>query len=203
MLSNSKVVAAGEKLGCNPAAVWAVADVETPLGSFDGFGLPRILFEGHVFHRLTGGKFSLMAPTISYPRWTRQYYARGPSADARNAGEHARLQAAVALNRAAALMSASWGGFQILGENFAQAGHPSLQSFINAMFSGDDQHLEAFVEFVMHDARRHPVTRLTMHQALVKYDWPSFAYLYNGSGYRENKYDEKLDRAFILRNRRA
>lgn len=51
---------AAAKLGCEVAAIKAVAEVEA--GSFGGFlstGEPVILFERHVFHKRTKGEFSL------------------------------------------------------------------------------------------------------------------------------------------------
>lgn len=172
------------------AAVKAVCQVEAPNGGFDSRDQPRILFEGHVFHRLTGGIYDQKYPTISYPTWTRKFYARGATDDERNRGEHDRLDGAVKLRRAAALMSASWGKFQIMGENYALAGHKDLQGFINAMYDGEPAQLDAFVQFVMHASRGR------MLAALQELNWAEFARLYNGPAYAENKYDTKLADAF-------
>jgi hypothetical protein len=124
---------AAAALGCSVAAVKAVCEVEAPEGAFDTAGRPRILFEGHKFSAATGGRFDRSHPTLSHPTWSRQFYARGATADIRNGGEHQRLQAAAQLDRQAALASASWGRFQILGANFKACGFDSLQAFINAI----------------------------------------------------------------------
>src|SRR6185503_15448815 len=92
----------------------AVAEVES---SGEGFlappsDRPKILFEGHAFHRLTGGRYSGEHPDISYPQWSRRKYADSP------AGEWHRFEAACRLDRLAALQSASWGLFQIMGFNY-------------------------------------------------------------------------------------
>jgi hypothetical protein len=178
---------ASRSLGCWPAAIAAVCTVEAPAGGFDRNGQPRILFEGHVFSRLTKGSYDKANPTISYPRWTRAHYATGASPDDRNAGEHARLQQAATLNREAALMSASWGRFQILGQNYREAGHPSLQSFINAMYASEADQLDAFVEYIKS-------RKLTVH--LVNHDWHAFAEAYNGPEQEKNGYALKLAAAF-------
>ena len=185
-LQQSDFAEAAQRLGCRVEAVMAVCTVEAPAGGFDSKGEPRILFEGHVFHRLTGGQFDSIAPAVSYPTWTRKHYATG-NGDQRNVGEHARLQRAVGLSRSAALMSASWGRFQILGENYGVCGFDTLQSFINAMYESERQHLLAFVEYVR-------VFKLDKH--LKSLDWAAFARRYNGPAYAQNSYDTKLAKAY-------
>lgn len=185
MLTLVDFTKAATLLNAPVAHVQAVCEVEAPRGGFVGKE-PTILFEAHVFSRLTGGKYNQTNPDISSAKWNRALYSGS------NAGEHARLAKAAALNRAAALMSASWGRFQILGENFGGCGFDTLQEFINAMYKDEQAHLDAFVEYIKRDKRRHEVTNLTMEQALRKGDWASFARLYNGPGYAEHKYDVKL-----------
>ena len=187
-LNESDFQRAATKLGCHVAAVKAVCEVEAPNGGFDASGEPRILFEGHKFSALTKGRYDKTHPTISYPKWVRTFYAKGPTSDARNAGEHQRLAEASALDRPAALMSASWGKFQIMGANYGSCGYPTLQGFINAMYAGVDGHFAAMVGFIRSDA--------DMVRALRRHDWASFARLYNGPAFRQNKYDSKLADAY-------
>ena len=175
-------------LAVPPGVARAVCTVEAPDGGFDAGGRPRILFEGHHFARMTGGRFNATHPDISYPRWTRARYAKGSNPDARNAGEHQRLARAVALDKRAALSSASWGRFQIMGSNYALAGHGTLQEFVNAMYRSESDHLDAFCAFV----RAHPA----MHSALQRLDWTAFARAYNGPAYAANAYDAKLASAY-------
>nr|MBP6798835.1 DUF3380 domain-containing protein [Luteimonas sp.] len=60
------------RLEVEEAALKAVAEVES---SGSGFlaapdRRPKILFEGHVFHRLTAGRFSEPRyANVSYPKW--------------------------------------------------------------------------------------------------------------------------------------
>lgn len=187
LLTESDFQRAAAALGCTIAAIQSVCEVEAPSGGFDSTGQPRILFEGHKFSAATGGRFDATHPSISYPTWTRQFYTTGASADARNAGEHQRLQQAAALDRTAALQSASWGKFQILGANFAACGFASLQDFINAMYAGEGPQLDAFVQFVRHEG---------LADALRDLRWADFARRYNGPRYAENQYDDKLAAAY-------
>jgi hypothetical protein len=185
---------AATALGVVPSAVKAVCIVEAPNGGFDPADQPRILFEGHIFHRLTGGRFDKSHPTLSFPSWTSANYAKGADADVRNAREHARLATATSLARSAALMSASWGKFQILGENYLAAGHDSLQSFINAMYDGEPEHLDAFVSFVQKDRGGKVWSALKL--AVKTGNWIPFAELYNGPAQAKHQYSSRLAIAF-------
>ena len=188
VLTGADFARAAALLDVPEATVRAVCEVEAPLGGFDASGLPRILFEGHHFSRATGGRYDYGYPTLSYPRWVRTHYAKGPTPDARNAGEHKRLDAAMRLDNEAALKSASWGRFQILGSNHKAAGFASVQAFVAAMHRDEAAHLVAFCAFV----RAHPA----MHRALQAQDWAAFARAYNGPAYAQNSYDTKLAAAY-------
>lgn len=183
-LTDSDFVAGGQQVNLEPGLIHAVCDVEAPQGGFDENGLPRILFEGHQFSRLTNHVYDQSHPTISYPQWTKRFYS------STNTGEHARLQEASALNRDAALQSASWGKFQIMGFNYQTCGFLDIQSFINAMYKDEGAHLAAFLGFVSKDRGG------AMIPALREHRWADFARMYNGPGYAANKYDIKLGVAY-------
>jgi hypothetical protein len=169
------------KIGCEVEAVMAVATVESRGGGFDPEGFPKTLFEGHWFHKLTKGKFSQTHPTLSFPTWTRVHY--GKTWDI----EKQRLQEAIKLDRNAALMSASWGMFQIMGFNHARCGYKTVQQFVNAMCKGENMQLEAFTEYVISSG---------LADEMRDKRWADFARLYNGPDYAKNKYDEKLADAY-------
>ncbi len=89
------------------------------------------------------------------------------------------------LDRTAALESASWGAFQIMGFNHANAGYPgSVDSFVEAMKVSEYNHLAAFVAIVSHNGR--------LLRSIRKKDWTTFARHYNGSNYADNQYDIKM-----------
>lgn len=178
---------ASQALGCEVAAIRAIDAVESRGHGFLPDGQVVILFEGHIFSRLTGGKYDKSHPTISYPEWTKKFYRRDTY------GEHERLQQAVALDRNAALQSASWGRFQLLGEGWGYyCGYPSLQAFIAAMHRSEQDQLKGFCEFI----RRKRDKQGTLQQALRDKNWRRVAYLYNGAGYEENAYHIKLAQAY-------
>ncbi|MDI9239905.1 N-acetylmuramidase family protein [Lysobacter sp. LF1] len=171
------------RLAVDEAALRAVAEVES---SGSGFlpppsQQPKVRFEGHVFHRLTGGRFDTTAPRLSYARWDRSKYAGS------SLGEWQRLEAAVALDRDAALKSASWGAFQLMGFNHAMCGFPDVERFVQAHMAGGDAQLAAFASFV---------DRAVFLDPLRRHDWASFARAYNGPGYAANQYDRKLAHSY-------
>ena len=91
---------AAKELNCEIAAIKAVAEVESKSDGFLPTDEPVILFERHIFSKLTKGLFDKSHPNISNPT---------PGGYGTVSQQHKRLQAAVALDRNAALMSASWG----------------------------------------------------------------------------------------------
>lgn len=183
---------AAEMARCEVAAVRAVCEVEAPKGGFDSEGNVRILFEGHIFSRYTQHKFDATHPRISARSWNdaKKFYSTGANADIRNIKEHKRLDEAVLLDKDAAMMSASWGLFQIMGFNFSAAGFSSVGEFVLSMQVGEREHLLAFLKFIKTDRGG----LLLRH--LRNKDWAKFAEGYNGAAYAVNKYDQKLATAY-------
>lgn len=180
-------VDAGIYLKVDPAIIHAVDEVESGGAGFLPDGKIKILFEGHIFHRYTKGIYSTPEnANISYPTWTSQHYCRG-SVQERGDGELARLAKAAKLNRVAALMSASYGRFQICGFNHALCGYTDVESFFNDLQDDETKHLEAFVSYIEH---------ANLKRALANKDWAGFAKGYNGPLYAKNRYDVKLAAAY-------
>lgn len=177
-----------DALGVLPSRILAASAVESAGAGFLPDGRPKILFEGHLFHKFTKGKYSKSHPTISYPRWVKTHYKGG-------AKEYTRLAAALELDQEAALRATSFSRFQIIGDNYRLAGYKSVEEYVEAMFEDEDNSLEAFANFIKN-------TGLLV--ALRAGDWKTFARGYNGAGYRRNRYDEKLanaDRKFGYANK--
>jgi len=175
-LSEATYVDMAARLQCETAAIKAVVETEVAIrGAFDGDGRPTILYERHKFSKHTGGRYDRSDPELSNPvgggygRFSEQY---------------PKLERAMKLNSSAALKSASWGAFQILGENHVQAGHATVEAFVAAMKSGILAQAEAFVAFVL--ANR------TLLTALRARNWSTFARIYNGPAYKKFAYDDKM-----------
>jgi hypothetical protein len=91
--------------------VRAVAAVESSGSGYDDQGRPKILFERHLFHRMTKGRWSV----CSFSNGESGGYHE-PSWD--------KLAAAACKDPAAAFSSASWGKFQVLGLHWLALGYP-------------------------------------------------------------------------------
>lgn len=181
LLTEQDFIDSAKRLGCEVAAVKAVAKVESSGGGFDPEGFPKTLFEGHWFSRYTKGKFDATNPTISYPKWTKQFYGKTWQT------EKARLNTAISLDRTSALMSASWGMFQVMGFNFGVCGFTNVQDFVTKMCEGEGGQLECFASYVLRNG---------LDKKLKTLDWDGFAYGYNGPEYKKNDYGNKLMRAY-------
>lgn len=168
--------ALGKIGGPAPAILWTVLAVETSGAGYLADRRPKILFERHIFSHLTHGRFDAAHPEISGP-WDRHAYG------ASGAHQYDRLQSAIALDRDAALQSASWGLGQILGSNHAAAGFDTAEEMVAAFVASEDAQLMGMAKFI---------AASPMCAALVAQDWAGFARRYNGPKYAENKYDQHL-----------
>jgi hypothetical protein len=189
LLTEQDYARAAERLGWEVAAVKAVAEVESRGAGFLADGRPKILFERHIFRRelLKRG-----IDTRAYEREQPELVNVKPGGYKGGAEEWRRLDDAVHINRDAALSSASWGKFQIMGFNWKASGAASIQDFVNRMYRSEGAQLDAFVEFVKDQG---------IDDEVQRHDWAAFAEKYNGPGYddapgRANDYDTKLADAY-------
>jgi hypothetical protein len=182
-LSGDGLDEAADTLRTTTPTLWAVVSVETHGCGFLPDRRPAILFERHIFHRRTHGAFDNAAPDISSS--SAGGYLGG-------AAEYTRLERAIALDRDAALESASWGLGQIMGFNAAMTRFQTAEAMIAAMLHGEDAHLQAMTDFLV--ARR-------LDKPLAKRDWAAFARGYNGVSYKKNQYDTRLASAYAALRR--
>ena len=166
-------------LGVGEPEIWAVLTVEARGFGFFTDRRPQILFERHIFNKLTEGNFDEAHPSISNRR---------PGGYKGGAAEYTRLAEAMKLNQDAALESASWGLAQVMGFNCKAVGHASVQDMVTAFMDNEDSHVEAMTNFIM--------SRTKCRVGLQRQDWGSFAACYNGSNFRINNYDARLAAAF-------
>ncbi|WED21491.1 N-acetylmuramidase domain-containing protein [Vibrio sp. JC009] len=177
LITEEAYLNAAEDLNCDVAAIKAVADVESRGDGYLSDGRPKILFERHKFRNYTNSRFDENYPDISG-------FRGGYLGDA---AEYDRLSKAIQLDCEAALKSASWGRFQIMGFNYAVCGFSDIESFVEAMVESEDRQLEAFISFVEGN---------NLDRHLRSHNWARFARGYNGPGYRENNYHTKMARAY-------
>lgn len=169
-------------LGCRREVLQAVAEVESSGRGYLASGRVAILFEAHVFSRLTRHRHDVSHPTISTATWNRGLYRGGEA-------EYPRLEQALQLDPEAALQSASWGLFQIMGFNAQKAGFANAAHMAFAMQETSQRHLDAFVGYIRHEG---------LAETLARSDFEAFARGYNGPRYAENRYPQRM-RAALAR----
>lgn len=188
LLAEAHIEAASVEYDVPAAHIGAVCDVEASGRGFDlSTKLPLILFEPHWFRKLTGGKHDAAAPTVSHAYKARPY--------PRSQSERwVQMTTATALDPSAALQSASWGLFQVMGFNHRLCGYDDPFTFALAMGAGEKWHLHAAMKFIRAKGAL---------EALRFGRWEEFERLYNGVGGDKNPYDTKLAAAAARRKARA
>lgn len=185
-LSFSDITQAAESLGVEPCVIKAVVEVESSGEGFLPDGRPKVLFEGHVFWKeiqkrgIDPAPLATKHPNIVYPKWDKSQYKGG-------AAEWERLNAALSLHAEAALCSASWGLFQIMGFNYRLAGFESVREFVEAQKESEAKQLKSFCAFMRSEG---------LALFLLGRDWAGFAHRYNGPLFSANQYDTRLQSAY-------
>lgn len=180
--------AMAQQYGVEPAVILAIQQIESGGNGFFADGRPKILFEGHVFwkqlEKIGKNPQSYVSGNqdILYPSWDSSKYQGGVK-------EYDRLEKAIKIDEIAALKSASWGEFQIMGFNHATVGYGDVKSFVEAMKVPNGSSLKALMEFCKNN-------NLLRHVNGSSKDWAAFARGYNGPGYAKNQYDKKLAAAY-------
>ena len=201
MITDKQFADAAKIIGCDIAAIKSVYEVEAAGHGYLDDGRVKILFEGHRFWKAlakTGknpAKFIVNNPTYSnvlYPNWDKRQYKGG-------AKEWDRVSQAIEVCKSLnvstnlALDSASYGSFQIMGENHSLCGYPDSQTMLTSYNNGGEaEQLNSFCRFVLKNR---------IDDELRNHDWAGFAKVYNGTGYRENAYDTKLAAAYKKYNK--
>ena len=156
-----------------------MAETETQTSPWDSLGRPSILYERHVFSALTHSAYNSTHPDIA--NTVRGGYGR-------DSEQYPKLWRAAVLDEHAALQSASWGAFQIVGRYYAEAGFASVEDFVTAMMTSEQRQLDAFIGYI----NASPSAK----KALQDKNWAKFAAAYNGPAYADNSYDTKMAAAY-------
>lgn len=188
-LTNEMIKDLANRLGIEPALLKAVQIVEAT--GRDGFlsdGRPQILFEGHIMYKEFHKKFPdrdldylcKRFSMVFYPKWDKSKYFGG-------LGEYKRLELAKEIDEECALKATSWGMFQIMGFNHNLCGCKDVFDFVHKMSESHEKQLELMYYFMNNSG---------CLKELKEKDWAGFAKKYNGPGYAQNAYDQKLRNAY-------
>jgi len=187
MITNEQYRREAESIGLSFAHLKAIAEVETEGQGFFSPGIPKILFERHIFYRQLvkncGQAFAETVrkthPELCNPSQSKSY--------GKYSEQHPKLQQAVAIHRQSALEACSWGAGQVLGSNWKALGYESVQQLVNDAYSDYGQ-LKMMVRFL----KANPAIIL----AAKSENWKVVAQLYNGPEYYKNNYDVKMRDAY-------
>lgn len=106
-----------------------------------------------------------------------------------NQQDYLRLINAYRLNSDAALKSASWGKFQVMGANYGATGEGTVFKFVEKMCRNEVGQIELLAGFIKQNA--------TLWKAVKEKDWHLIAYNYNGPNYKsDTDYDVKMKEAY-------
>lgn len=186
-ISDEDIETRAKGMGVEAAALKAVWKVDT--GGHGGFlanGDPMILFQGHIFWQqlrtrgLNPQNYVKGNEDILHQKLDKSKFVGG-------VGEWERLERAIAIHEDAALSSASWGMFQIMGFNYGKCGCKSVQEFVSKMKESEVAQLDLFVAFLKSNSK--------MVEALKNRSWVDFARLYYGPT-EYNIYADKLSKAY-------
>lgn len=173
--------------------VKAVRDVESSGRGYLKDHRPIILFEGHIFwgqlkkRGIDPKPLSVGNEDVLFEKWDRTSYGSVNR-------QYERLEKAHNLGKnykflEAAISSCSWGLFQIMGFNHKKAGAANLVEYVTKVRRSEAEHLTAFGNFITDNRNMLGFLRVKK--------WAEFAKRYNGSGYKANRYDEKLEEAYL------
>jgi len=182
----AEIAAVARARSIEPAALLAVAEIESGGRAFalvDGRYEPLIRFEGHYFDRRLTASQQKVARTakLSSP------VAGAIANPSTQAARWKMLTLATEINAQAAFESTSWGLGQVMGAHWAMLGFGSVTEMVNLARSGAAGQAELMARYI---------EKAGLVAALRRHDWAAFARGYNGPGYRDNKYDERIAAAF-------
>src|SRR5690606_15438218 len=184
-LSESDFKAFSKKFQIDIAAIKAVHEVESNGRGFLN-GKIKILFEGHIFWRELNNRGIDPNPLVKGNEdiLYKKYFSPNPFY---KKDQHQRLEKAKTIHEEAALSSASYGLFQIMGFHYKSMKYKTAKEFVEFLSVNEANQLLIFGQFL-------DVNNLL--KPLRNKSWATFARGYNGSAYKTNRYDTKLARAF-------
>jgi hypothetical protein len=181
-----EITAVARELGVEPAALLAVAEIESGgvvYAAVDDRREPLIRFEGHYFdRRLSGDKRArARAAKLASP-------TAGVIANPRTqAGRWRMLTRAAAIDHQAAHESVSWGLGQVMGAHWDWLGYADVDTLVEEARSGAAGQARLMARYI---------EKAGLDNALRDRSWHAFARGYNGPDYRRHGYHLKLAAAY-------
>lgn len=192
-LKDSDYTAAAKRLNVSELAIRVFGATEGRGVGFLKNGKAKILFERHrMYHYLVQlkGKTFANAQMKQFPNLVNT--ATGGYKG--NEAEYTRLSLAKNICPEAALMSCSWGQFQIMGENWKELGYSSVFEFVEQMQANESLQLEAFIRFIEWKTGTVNGKKVALLDVLRAENWEVVFTLYNGPSYKKLGYQAKFQK---------
>ncbi|MFW2000711.1 N-acetylmuramidase domain-containing protein [Acinetobacter ursingii] len=193
LLKDSDYTAAAARLKVSELAIRVFGAVEGRGVGFLKNGKPKILFERHrmyAYLRLKKGSVFANKMAVERPNIVNKKSGGYQG----NEAEYVRLELAKQIDVECALMSASWGQFQIMGENWKELGYTSAQDFVDQQFASESYQLEAFIRFIEWKTGIIDDKKVALIDALRAENWDAVFTLYNGPNYKKLGYQAKFQK---------
>lgn len=179
----------GALIGIKEDLMHATIDVETGNRWTDSQGRLPMLYEPHVAYRAATSdavRTALVGRGLAYRDWGEQPYP---------ADSYPRVIEAMQIDVETALRACSWGGPQILGEEYAMSGYASASDMVTDFLTSEAAQLTAMAKFIiakkLDDDLRVLQAKLDRGEAVTADDCRPFVKGYNGGGYEKNGYHVK------------
>lgn len=184
-IAPAEIAVLADELGCHPADLEAIAEIES--GGFGWYsdGRIKILFEKHWFYRLVEPAVRATALRRGLARKFWVSPSKGGYRDQKTPDErYAILANAIDLDREAAFSSVSIGRFQIMGFNYKICGFVSASAMWMKFLDSERHQLRAFTNFLKSKG---------LVPAIRRRDFAKVEKGYNGGGLR-GAYAAKMSR---------
>ncbi|WP_336035692.1 N-acetylmuramidase family protein [Acinetobacter bereziniae] len=191
LLTASDLETGAQRLGIPVLVIQAIAEVETQGSGFLCDGRPKILFERHRMYFYLNQKFGKsFADQMMFKFPNVVNTAAGGYHG--NAAEYTRLALAKQIDEESALQSASWGRFQLMGENWKALAYASVQEFVEQQHQSESLQFESFLRFCETKSGSVNTKTVKLIDALRAENWHAVFTLYNGKNYKRLGYDSKF-----------
>jgi hypothetical protein len=207
MITKELITRAAAPFGFNPDTCYAVARTESGLSGFDAkTGKILIQFEPHVFRR------NLPAADLATYRRIVGKANKNEALSPAEAGllalyvlvfgnevelqapEWRAFNAAFRINQEAAIKGASWGAFQILGENHLAAGYADARAMHADYLTGEAAQVSSFLRY----CAGHPTPRRVLAAKSPDLEaFADFAQYYNGKNYHVKGYHKTMLKHYL------
>lgn len=182
-ITNKQIQDLAEANGIEYAALKAVIEVESSGFGFDPMtGKLIIQFERDWFKR-------------QFSEWRKHQGTWINNGIGNQKTEWEAFNSAFAINKEAAMLSTSIGLPQIMGFHYQRLGYESVGEMWDFFKFSEYEQVRGLVQFIKTDKR--------LYKATVEKDWQTFAYIYNGAGYKamaekykQVPYDIKLAKSY-------